>query len=188
MAPTDGASPLARSLGFNENETELFLRLLGDGLARSGIAAGPIVDKLAEGASIGEALGIPKAVGDLLYARAHVWFSAGRHDRAEGIFRILCSLEPANADYWTGWGICLRMSERLMEAETAFRTAIQMAPDWVVPQFHLLELTIRLGRWAEAAAGLARCDALGDMDLTDTMAEQLERYRSAVASHRKNGG
>lgn len=184
MATPDDRPALARTFGFNANEAELFGRLLVDGLGRSGIAAEPIVDRLMEGASIGQALGVPKGVAELLYARAHLWFAAGRHDRAEAIFRILCAIDPSSTDYWVGWGICLRMAERLAEAQIAFQTALDRDAGWIVPHFHMLELKIRMADWAAAAALLERCDALGTIDLTDTMDEQLARYRAVVAAHR----
>lgn len=177
-------SPLGRALGMTEEEIELLGSVFVDTLGRSGVAAGPIFERLKSGASLGEAMAIPKGVAALLYARAHRWFSAGRPDRAESLFRVLCIIDGENPDNWVGWGICLRIGERWDDALRAFRTASGLNPAWSVPHFHALELHVRRGEWPAAAAALEAYDRLKGAAEPDEIADEVDRFRSAVGLHR----
>jgi tetratricopeptide (TPR) repeat protein len=178
-------SPLSRVLGLSPRETDLLGRLFVDTLAKSGISGGPIFERLKGGASIGEALSVPPDVARLLYARAHRWFSAGRPDRAEPLFRVLAVIDGANADNWAGWGICLRIAERWAEAETAFATAAALRRDWSVPHFHAIELHIRRGNWAEAQKSLQAYEQCGASGATEAMTRELDRFRAALDLNRQ---
>lgn len=177
-------SPLGRALGMTEAEIDLLGSVFVDTLGRSGVAAGPIFERLKAGASLGEAMAIPKGVAALLYARAYRWFSAGRPDRAESLFRVLCIIDGENPDNWVGWGICLRIAERWDDALRAFHTAVALRPDWSVPHFHALELHVRLGDWPAAVAALDSYDRLKSRSDPDEIAEEADRFRAAVNLHR----
>lgn len=177
-------SPLGRAFGMTETEIDLLGAVFVETLGRSGVNAAPIFERLKAGASLGEAMAIPKGVAALLYARAHRWFSAGRPERAESLFRVLCIIDGENPDNWVGWGVCLRIAERWDDALRAFRTATTLAPDWSVPHFHALELHVRRGEWPAAAAALDSFDRLKGRGDADEIAEEVERFRGAVALHR----
>src|SRR5262249_2743630 len=140
-----------------------------------------------QGESLGRALALPKGLGDLLYARAYRWFSVGRADRAEPLFRALCILDEGTPDYWVGYGVCLRVRGNLEQAALAFETAARMRPDWAVPHFHATELAVHQDRLAAAEQSLASYDRLATDDLPEAIRSEIVRLRSAIALRRGKG-
>lgn len=181
-APAQGdETALGRALGFAPEEVDLLGEIFVEVLGKSGIEAGPIFEKLKRGASLGEAIAVPAGVPRLLYARAHQWFAGGRPDRAESLFRTLCLIEGSKPDNWVGWGICLRIADRLDQAALAFATAASLAPQWPIPPVHQAELAIRRGDWNGARLALDRLDALGEDRLPGELKVEVARFRSALA-------
>lgn len=189
-APRPGATEgaLERALGLGPAEVDLMGELFVEVLRGSGIEAAPIFERLKRGASIGEALAVPPGVARMLYARAHQWFAAGRPDRAEELFRTLCIIDGDSADNWVGWGICLRMADRLDQAVFAFETAARLAPDSAVPPFHALELRLARGELEAARDALARYDARAASGVPDPLRAEAERFRAALALRRQGPG
>lgn len=147
-----------------------------------------VIDALSRGGTLGDALGLPPRFVELLYSRAHGLFTAGRHDRAEPLFRALCAVDAPTADYWVGYGLCLRQRDANGEAALAFATAAALRPAWAVPQFHAAQLALAQGRWAAAAEHL---DAFHDRDgaeVPDAMRREAERQSRALAIRAGPGG
>ncbi|WP_210249606.1 hypothetical protein, partial [Methylobacterium oryzihabitans] len=63
-----------------------------------GVDGARLVAEIARGRPLGEALGLPAGLGEALYARAHTWFAAGRHDRA--VARVHAAGLAAATDEW----------------------------------------------------------------------------------------
>lgn len=147
--------------GLDSEETLAFAEAFTALAEPLGLDGRGIVDALSRGETLGQALGLPPRFAELLYARAHSLFSAGRHDRAEPLFRALCVIDAPTADYWVGYGLCLRQRDEDAQAALAFATAAALRPGWAVPQFHAAQLALAQERWTQAAAHL---DAFHDRD------------------------
>src|SRR5262245_22463785 len=168
-------SPLGQALGLTEQELETLGAVFNEATQAMNIDGAPIFAKLRRGESLGSALGLPPALRELLYARAHRWFSFGRVDRAEPLFRALCIFAEGSADYWVGYGVCLRLRDDLDRAEFAFATAARLRTDWAVPHFHALELALHRQRWDDAQEQLALYDARVSDDIAEAIKAEVTR-------------
>lgn len=181
QAEAVGATPLAHSLKLSDQDVSLIGRLFNEVTASLGINGEPVFNRLIEGASIGQALAIPDKVVEQIYTRAHSWFSLGRIDRAEPLFRALCLLRDEDADFWVGYGVCLRMTGQYPRAQKAFDSAARLRPDWAVPHFHSLELALHQENWDQAQASLEAYDAKASPELDNRIKHEVERLRIALA-------
>lgn len=139
-----------------------------------------LLQRLAAVHSFGQALGFRPGAIDFLYARAHQWFLVGRADRAEPLFRALCLLDDRVADFWVGFGVCLRLRGALEHALEAFETASRLRPTWAIPYFHMLELLVRREAWALAATQLAAFEANIDDTVAPELIVEAARYKTAL--------
>lgn len=137
-------------------DAALLEEICQDLLKQAGIDGARFLEGLRQELSFGQALGMTPEISELIYARAHRWFSIGRPDRAEPLFRALCIAEAHVADYWVGLGICLRLRKDWDGAELAFAIASRLQPDWAVPVFHACELALASGDLATAQGRLDR--------------------------------
>jgi hypothetical protein len=175
------ASPLGRMLGLDDRQVAALGVVFTEAARAMGLDGAPIFERLNQGQSLGRALAMPDGVGDLLYFRAHRWFSVGRADKAEPLFRTLCILDGSCADHWVGYGVCLRLRQSLDDADTAFEVAAKLRSDWAVPHFHALELAVHREQWDAATQRLARYDERATADIAEAIQAEVERLRSAVA-------
>jgi len=175
------ASPLARALGLDESDCDLLESLFVESASGLGIDAGSVFARLREGEPVAQALAIPDRAVALLYARAHAMFRAGRPDKAEVLFRALCVLDGWSADHWVGYGVCLKMRSAFDEAAVAFAAATRVRPDWAIPHFHALELSVRREDWMGAAAALAGFDQRADDAAPSAIRAEVARIRNALA-------
>lgn len=180
-APRKPVNALGRALGLSQSETvamgDLFVEVLG----RFGLQGRPIFERMSQGQPLAQALEVPQGTADVLYARAHQWFSVGRRDKAESLFRALCVISGDVADHWLGYGICLKMRGLLPEAEQAFTTGAALRPDWAIPYFHLAEIFIRSGEWQRAQQAMAAFDNRLDEATPEPVIAEAERFRIAIA-------
>jgi len=157
------------------------MTLFAEASADLGLDGAHIYAALRAGRSLGVALGLPEGVTEALYGRAHTWFAAGRHDRAEPLFRALCALDGACADYWVGHGVCLHLRGANAEAGIAFATAAALRADWAVPHFHAAGLAAAEGRWGRAAEHLAAFRVRQDRDTPEALIREAGRLAAALA-------
>lgn len=176
-----GSSPLGTALGLDAAELELLGELFAEAAGALGIEGRPVFRRLAAGAPLKEALGLPAGTEQVLYARAHRWFAAGRPDRAEPLFHALCLLDGSDADAWVGYGICLKLRSALPDAAMAFEVAGRLRPDWPIPDFHALETALRGGDRALAAEHLARFDRKTPGGVDEAIRTEVDRWRAALA-------
>jgi len=149
-----------------------------------GLDGAKVFEGLRQGKTMGEALGMPSGVRDLLYSRAHRWFSIGRIDRAEPLFRALCVLDQDTGDHWVGYGVCLRLREDLPNAGQAFRAASIIRGDWAVPHFHLMELAVHQQDWPAASEHLANYQQRVRPDIAPAIKAEADRLKAAIVLKR----
>ncbi|QJP15548.1 hypothetical protein G3545_18940 [Starkeya sp. ORNL1] len=182
-------SHLARTLGLDAGETAVLGKLFGAATAALGIEGGPIFERLSKGETLGGALALPAGTDEVLYARAHRWFAAGRPERAEPLFQALCLLDGTSADYWIGYGVCLKLRGAFTEAAMAFEIAGRLRPDWAMPDFHTLEIALRTGDFTAAAEHLKNFDAhAGAGDIPDAVRAEVSRWRVALEMRARRAG
>ncbi len=186
---SDGATApgaLAAMFGLDAIEHKALGRLFEETMRALGLDGARVFARLDAGQTLREALDLPPGTVDLLYARAHQWFSVGRTDKALALFRTLCALAP-DADHWVGYGVCLGLTGAEREAAAAFEAAAQLRPDWAVPHFHLTGLALRVGAVEAAAQAMARFDATLDDGVPDDIRAEQERLRVALSLARGPG-
>jgi hypothetical protein len=177
---TPTKTPLAHALGLTDDEIPLLEALFVESASKLGVDGNRVFEHLKRGRPLGSALEIPAGVIELLYARAHKWFAVGRVDAAEPLFRALCVLDGGSADYWVGYGVCLKERSAFDEAVVTLETAARLRPEWAVPQFHALELFMRREEWERAAAALAAFTAKTDAQTPTALIAEAERFRVAL--------
>lgn len=187
----DGDAALARMFDLDPQDAGLLETYCREMLGEVGVDGAAFFRELREGKTVGEALGLPRAALELIYARAHRWFSIGRPDRAEPLFRALCASETGVADYWVGLGVCLRLRGELDGAALCFAAAARIRPDWAVPAFHAVELALHRDDVEAAAREIAQFDRLADAAIPARMAEEADKMRVAIGLRRtppRSGG
>lgn len=175
------ASTGREPFGLDPEDGALLGTLFAEAAAALGLDGARIYAALREGRTLGAALGLPEGVAEALYRRAHTWFAAGRHDRAEPLFRALCALDSGSADYWVGHGVCLHLRGADAEAGIAFAAAAALRPDWAVPHFHAAGLAIARGDRASAAEHLAAFRDRQDRQTPEALIREAERLAGALA-------
>lgn len=176
-----GRSPLGVSLGLEGGEVALLGRLFRELTASMGIDGAPVFDRLRRGQSIGQALAVPDDVVERVYARAHRWFALGQVDRAATLFRALCLLREEDADFWLGYGVCMRLADEPEKAARAFESAANLRPDWALPWCHALELALHGRQWSLARTALSAYDARVGDGVPAGIAAEVARLRLALA-------
>lgn len=179
-ANSDRFTTLGRKFELTGQEAETLSTLFEEALAGTGLEAGKILNSVGAGKGLAEALALPAGTSDLLYARAHQWFNIGRFDKAESLFLALCILYGEIADHWVGYGICQKINGKPQVAELAFETASHLRPDWAIPHFHRLDLTIRQGDFARAAQVLAAFDERANETVPQPILDEVTRFRTAL--------
>jgi hypothetical protein len=149
-------SPVGTLFDLPAADAALLEETCRDLLRQAGVDGERFFEGLRQGRTFGAALGMTPEISELIYARAHRWFSIGRPDRAEPLFRALCIAQARDADCWVGLGVCLRLREDRAGAELAFAVSSRLRPDWAVPVFHACELALMSGDLAAAQALLDR--------------------------------
>lgn len=190
-AGVSGAAGIAGNLG--DEDVAVAGDIFRQVTATFGIDGAPVFERLLSGQSIGEALSVAPAVIDALYARAYAWFSHGRTDRALVLFRALCVLDGSQADYWVGYGVCLRATQRPDSevdgpARQAFDIAARLRPDWAIPHFHALELAVAGQDWDRARTCLSAYEERATADIAPTIVQEARRLRAVVDMRQGTAG
>lgn len=175
-----GTSPLARALGLSSEEVSAVGDALTAQLTSMGLDGAAVFSRLRDGEPIGAALGFPKHTTDILYARAYQWIQVGRPDKAEPLFRALCVLDGREADYWIGYGICLRERRADPDAALAFATALRLRPRWAVAHFHAFTLAATTGDWPRADAHWKLFLETEDGTTPEAVRQEARRMRTAI--------
>lgn len=172
-------------LGLTGADATLLEQICGEALGAAGVDGGRFFGRLRQGQSLGAALGLPRDMTELIYARAHRWFVAGRPERAEPLFRALCAADGGTADYWIGLGICLRLKGDYAGASLAFSMAAKLRPDWAVPAFHAAELALQRRDRAQAEAEIQRFRRLADDATPERLRDEASRMERALSAQKQ---
>lgn len=172
----------AALFGLDNQDADVLAEMIETSLTSRGLEGQRFVDGLRAGKSLGAALGLSPALADTLYERAHRWFAAGRPERAEPLFRALCTLDGTVADYWIGHGVCLRAAGRLPLAEIAFAAAARLRPNWALPYFHLSEVLASQRRLDAARQALEMFFQMRDETVPPIVVEEASRLRDVLSS------
>lgn len=178
---TEPGGALAAMFDLSGEETSRLVRALDEALREQGVDASRFLDAFARGVPLARALGIPASALEVIYARAHQWFSIGRVDRAEPLFRALCAGDGTVADHWVGHGVCLRVLGDPQGAGLALQTAHRLRPEWAIPCFHLAELAALRGERGEALGWLRSFEANVDETTPTSMAKDARRLAGALS-------
>ena len=180
-----GEAPAGALLGLTGADADLLEQVCGDALSTAGVDSHRFFSRLRQGQSLGAALGLPADVIELIYARAHRWFVAGRPARAEPLFRALCAADGGAADYWIGLGICLRLKGDYAGASLAFSMAGTLRPEWAVPAFHAAELALQRRDRVTAEAELGRFRRLADATTPERLRDEAARVERALNAQKQ---
>src|SRR5690606_22109925 len=93
---------------------------------------------------------------DSLYALGFNSLTAGQLARAEQYFLMLCLLDSGAAQCYLGYGRCYDQRGRMMMVGHLFQSAIEHAPDWPVPYYHLARTHVARNDQAAARTALDR--------------------------------
>lgn len=182
------ADPVGKLFDLSPKEAELFEEFCNESLSEVGVDGRQFFARLRGGETFAAALGLPDEIIELIYTRAHRWFSIGRFERAEPMFRALCFADGRIADYWVGLGVCLRLRDDLKGAALAFSTASALRPDWAVPVFHACELAMRSRDFRAAEAHIKRFRELADDTIPEVMHTEIARMQTALEGRRISPG
>ena len=126
------------------------------------------VDELAQMLKLGTTTlkavrGISDAEMDAAYALAHDYYSTGRYDDADTLFRFLTTFDHLNGKYWLGMGAVHQVKKRYREAVQAYAlvAAIDDAKN-VNASFHAAECFLALGDRVNAASAIAHVRQYAD--------------------------
>lgn len=175
------ANRLATILGLSPQETTALGRMFVTAAGALGLDGAFIFERLSRGDSLASALALPAGTSELLYSRAHRWFSAGRPERAEPLFQALCLISGSDADYWVGYGVCLKLRGASAEAMMAFEVAGRLRPNWAMPDFHALEVALQNEDYERAQDCLERFHRnAGAGDIPEAVISEAARWSAAL--------
>lgn len=180
-------SPLGVMFDLTEEDGRFLVAALDEALRAQGVDGSRFLEAFSRGVPLAEALGIPSSALEVIYARAHQWFSIGRVDRAEPLFRALCAGDGSQADHWVGHGVCLRVLGDPHGAAIALQTAHRLRPDWAIPCFHLAELAALAGDRPGALAWLRSFGTNADETTPAPMVKDARRLTEILTPARANG-
>lgn len=175
-------SDAAPTLALSADTTREILAALAEISDEGGRDYADLFRKVAEGQTLLEALDLPPATVDILYAQAFARFEARRLTEALHLFQTLTLLAPKVKDHWLGLGICLRVVEQDQAAQIAFDTAASLAPRCPAVLFHRIELACHQQDWAGASRLIARFEGLEDSVERQRMAPEVQRLATLVRS------
>jgi tetratricopeptide (TPR) repeat protein len=181
VAESAGAGPAGGRPGLGEADEAALEQVFAVVASEMGFDGGAVAGRLRAGEPLAAALDLPGGTLDLLYARAHASFNAGRMIEAERLFRALTLLDGNGFDYWLGYGICLRLRDRFETARDVFAIAAALRPASAAPYFHLLEACLVSGDLAGARAAVRACETRRFEGLGVSARGEFDRLLSALS-------
>jgi len=112
---------------------------------------------LYKGATLAHVRGISDDEIESLYAQAYQNFQSGKHQQAEGYFRLLCLFDHVNKKNWIGLGACLQALTRYEEAVDVYSHLRFIDLSDPEPPFYRACCRIALGDYQSAQADLLLC-------------------------------
>ena len=109
--------------------------------------------------TIRELKGITDNEMEAVYSLGYSFYTTGRYDDAEKVFRFLVLFDHLNQKYWTGLGAVYQSQKRYSEAITAYGYASFLDLHNPKPQFFAAECFAAIGDKTNALSALAALEA-----------------------------
>lgn len=148
-----------------------------------GVDGDRIFRSFVETGSFKAALGVSEATIEALYGRAHQQFALGRYDRAEEIFRTLCTLDKSRSDFWLGLGICYRARGKNDAALKMFEHAAAVSPSDAIPHFHRFDVAMRRSDLDAAVEACAAFERNSDGTEHENVIRSFQKLKTALEMH-----
>jgi len=110
---------------------------------------------LADMSTIRELKGITDAEMEAIYSLGYSFYTTGRYDDAEKVFRFLVLFDHLNAKYWTGLGAVQQVKKLYGDAIASYAYASFLDLDNPKPQYFAAECFLALGDKDNALSALA---------------------------------
>ena len=110
---------------------------------------------LADMSTIRELKGITDAEMEAIYSLGYSFYTTGRYDDAEKVFRFLVLFDHLNAKYWTGLGAVQQVKKLYGDAISSYGYASFLDLDNPKPQYFAAECFLALGDKTNALSALA---------------------------------
>lgn len=135
---------------------------------------------LAEGYSLRDLKGLTDGEMEAVYSMAYNFFTTGRMDDADKVFRFLVLMDHTCAKYWIGLGAVQQVKRDFKNAITSYSYASFLDIANPKPQFHAAECFLAIGDKDNALSAIA---ALEEFAPANT--EAGRKYRAKAAALKK---
>ena len=105
--------------------------------------------------TIREIKGITNSEMEAVYSMGYSFYTTGRYDDAEKVFRFLVLFDHLNAKYWTGLGAVQQVKKLYGDAISSYGYASFLDLDNPKPQYFAAECFLALGDKPNALSALA---------------------------------
>lgn len=116
------------------------------------------IEKAAKGfadmGTVRELKGITDSEMEAIYSLGYSFYTTGRYDDAEKVFRFLILFDHLNQKYWTGMGAVYQVQKRYSEAITAYGYASFLDLKNPKPQYFAAECFAALGDKSNALSAI----------------------------------
>ena len=109
----------------------------------------------AEMGTIRELKGITDAEMEAIYSMGYSFYTTGRYDDAEKVFRFLVLFDHLNPRYWTGLGAVQQVKKLYGDAVTSYGYASFLDLENPKPQYFAAECFLAMGDKDNALSSLA---------------------------------
>ena len=117
------------------------------------------IEKAAKGfadmGTVRELKGITDSEMEAIYSLGYSFYTTGRYEDAEKVFRFLVLFDHLNQKYWTGLGAVYQVEKRYSEAITAYGYASFLDLKNPKPQYFAAECFAALGDKSNALSAIA---------------------------------
>ena len=131
----------------------------------------------AEMGTVREMKGITDAEMEAIYSMGYSFYTTGRYDDAEKVFRFLVLFDHLNAKYWIGLGAVQQVKKLYGDAIVSYGYASFLDLENPKPQYHAAECFLALGDKENALSSLA---ALEEFCSKDTARGREYREKAAA--------
>ena len=108
--------------------------------------------------TIRELKGITDAEMEAIYSMGYSFYTTGRYDDAEKVFRFLVLFDHLNQKYWIGLGAVQQVKKLYTDAVTSYGYASFLDLDNPKPQYFAAECFLAMGDKDNALSALAALD------------------------------
>lgn len=155
---------------FNE---EAYAKTLGDAM-----------DTLMKGGTMRDLKGVSDGEMETLYSIAYNYYTTGKYEEADTIFRYLVYLDHSNAKMWIGLGAVQQVRREFAMAVKSYAMASFLDLSNPKPQYYAAECYLALGDTVNAESALAALDMYAKPNdpfrvKANKLAERIAQMKSA---------